>query len=170
MKGPSLASVFTPLLDTMSRAARIAWPFIQSGVEKGLGAEAIINAMRAADIATFRRQDMLALIREASGAELLKSDIRRWPSDVLMPITRIRESITKIVAPFSYTLRVTVFNTVTGVESTVLRQAHSSQLFTAGDVEADFMEDAPASDSNQGLVVADATVVDIQRSGAAGIL
>lgn len=164
-----MPGLWTPLLDTMSTAARIAWPHIQEAVSQGLGTEEVIKALKEGGIPTFRRQDMLALIREASGAELLKSDIARWPKDVLFPMSRVRESVTKIVAPFSYTLRVLVVDE-DGNERTITRQAHSTELRPLEDVAASFMEAAAARSQYDALEIVDAEVVDIQRAGNAGVI
>ena len=165
-----MSSIFTPLLETMSATARTAWPFIQRAAAiGGLSGEQIITMLDGAGL-TFRRQDMLALIREATGAELLKSDIARWPKDVLLPITRVRESVTKIVAPFSYTLRVSAVDINTGEEITTLRQAHSSQLLPFSEVTSQFLENAVSADQYQSLDIGEAEVIDVQRSGAAGVL
>lgn len=164
-----MAFVFTPLLEGMSAAARFAWPHIVRAAEEGLGSEQIITALKEGGIPTFRRQDMLALIREATGGELLKSDIRRWPKDVLFPIERVRASVTKIVAPFSYTLRVKVADE-DGRESYITRQAHSRQLRSMEDVAANFLESAPAFEQYQGVELLSAEVIDIQRAGEQGVL
>lgn len=165
-----MAAGRTPLLQTMSKAARTAWPFIQSAAAQGLGSEAIIAAMRAGGIDTFRRQDMLALIREASGAELLKSDVIRWPSNSILPFERVRKSVTKIVAPFSYTLKVTGIDGITGERLTILRQAHSYQLMSADEIQDIFMESAQGFEQYAALEIEDAQVIDIQRAGTAGFL
>lgn len=164
-----MPTVLTPLLDTMSKAARVAWPHIQAAVERGLGAEEVITALREGGIPSFRRQDMLALIREASGAELLKSDIARWPKDVLFPVNRVRDSITKIVAPFSYTLRVRIED-ANGRERTITRQAHSSRLRPLDEVASSFIEAAAAREQYSSFTVLDAEVIDIQKAGGAGVI
>ncbi len=160
----------TPLLATMSKAARIAWPFIERAVSEGLGAQEIIEAMKGEGIPTFRRQDMLALIREASGAELLKSDIARWPKESVLPFNRVRQSVTKIVAPFSYTLRVTMVDADTGETTTVLRQAHSNQLRPFRDVIGAFLQAHEVPSDSVPLEIEDAEVVDVIQAGSAGSL
>lgn len=164
-----MSFVWTPLLETMSGAARVAWPHIQRAVSEGLGTEEVIKALREGGIATFRRQDMLALIREAANGELLKSDISRWPKDVLLPMARVRESVTKIVAPFSYTLRVRVVDEE-GRERTITRQAHSQQLRDLVGVAQSFIEAAAAREQYSTYEVLDAEVVDVQRAGSAGVI
>jgi hypothetical protein len=154
----------------MSGAARVAWPFIQKAAARGLGATEVIEALRAGGITTFRRQDMLALIREATGAELLKSDIARWPVDSVLPISRVRESVTAIVAPFSYTLRLIVTDARTGEQTEILRQAHSDQLMSAEAVAEEFMDSAAEADQYVGSVIEAATVIDVQRSGEFGVI
>lgn len=165
-----MPGLWTPLLDTMSARAREAWPHIQRAVGEGLGTEEVIHALHEGGIPSFRRQDMLALIREASGAELLHSDIKRWPKDIMFPIDRVRTSVTKIVAPFSYTLKVRVADIETGRERTITRQAHSSQLRDLESVANNFLMQAPAFEAYQGLELLDAEVVDIQRAGDAGVI
>jgi len=165
-----MPGVWTPLLDIMPRAAKIAWPFIKGAVKKGLGSEEIISAMRAADVLTFRRQDMLALIREAAQGALLRSDIMRWPTDSLLPISRVRESVTKIVAPFSYVLELTLINPDTGKPYSVNRQAHSDQLIPFSKVTEAFSEAAPSSDSSGSLEIVSVQVVDVIRAGAEGVI
>lgn len=153
----------------MSRAARTAWPFIQRAVREGLESEQIIEAMREAGVPTFRRADMLALIREASGAELLQSDIARWPKEFTLPFNRVREAATKIVAPFSYTLRLTVVDSE-GETREILRQAHSTVLRTASQVLDAFMRAANLSPSYEDLEIEEAEVIDVVRAGDAGVI
>lgn len=153
----------------MSKAARTAWPFIQRAAREGLLPEAIIDAVKEAGIPTFRRQDMLALIREASNAELLKSDIARWPADFTLPLSRVRKALTKIVAPFSYTLKLTVVDSE-GESRTVLRQAHSSTLRTAAQVVGQFMRAAGLSLNYEDMEIESAEVVDIAQAGPEGSL
>lgn len=164
-----MSSVITPLLEGMSKAARAAWPFIQRAVSEGLGTQEIIDLMEAEGLKTFRRQDMLALIREAGRGELLKSDIARWPTDAVLPIDRVRQSITKIVAPFSYTLRVRIVDAL-GRERTITRQAHSQQLRSGDVVSASFMEAAAAREQYQQYEILDAEVIDVQQAGELGVI
>ena len=91
------------------------------------------------------------------------------PENVL-PITRVRESVTRIVAPFSYTLKVRARDMETGEEFEMLRQAHSEQLAAAGDVASAFTEEAGGFEQYQGLELLGAEVIDIQRAGTAGVL
>lgn len=153
----------------MSKAARIAWPFIQRAAREGLGSEAIIELMREQAIPTFRRTDMLALIREASGAELVKSDIARWPKDVTLPFNRIRPSLTKIVAPFSYTLRVHATD-AEGNSVTRLYQAHSQTLRPLAAVAEGFLSKAQAGGLYNELDVESAEVIDVLQAGPEGSL
>jgi hypothetical protein len=153
----------------MSAAARTAWPFIQRAVREGLESEQVIEALREAGVPTFRRADMLALIREASGAELLKSDIARWPKEFTLPFNRVRESVTKIVAPFSYTLKLTVVDSE-GETREILRQAHSTVLRTADQVLNAFLRAAALSPSYEDLEVESAEVVDVVRAGPEGTI
>lgn len=153
----------------MSKAARTAWPFIQRAAREGMLPEKIIEAVKEAGLPTFRRQDMLALIREASGAELLKSDITRWPKEFTLPLNRVRRAITKIVAPFSYTLKLTIVDSE-GEERHVLRQAHSSTLRTAAQVVSQFMRAAGLSMNYDEMEIADAEVIDIAQAGPEGSL
>lgn len=164
-----MAAVFTPLLETMSGAARAAWPFIVRAAAEGLGAEEVITALKESGLKSFRRQDMLALIREAVRGELLKSDIKRWPANATFPIDRVRPSVTKIVAPFSYTLRVTIVDAL-GVERSILRQAHSSELRSGDTVAHAFLEAAAAREQYQQYEILDAEVVDVQRAGELGTI
>lgn len=164
-----MAFVFTPLLETMSAAARIAYPHIVGAVSKGLGTEAIIKSIGEAGLQTFRRQDMLALIREARNGELLKSDIARWPKEMPLPLTRVRESLTKIVAPFSYTLRVKVID-AEGEERIITRQAHSNVLRSSLDVARSFIRAAAGREQYEELEIVDAEVIDVQRAGSEGSL
>lgn len=165
-----MPSVLTPLLDTMSKGARTAWPFIQGLAAEGLNASEISVAMHMAGVPTFRNTDFLALVREATGAELLKSDIARFPSNSILPMSRIRTSLTKIVAPFSYTLRLIVLDKMTGESLTLTRQAHSDTLMSMEDIEAAFSEDVQGFERYAGMDIQSARVIDIQRAGSEGFL
>lgn len=165
-----MAAVITPLLGTMSSAARFAWPFIQKAATEGLRGEEIITAIKDAGIPTFRRQDMLALVREATRGELLRSDIARWPDDMLLPIDRVRPSVTKIVAPFSYTLRLKVEDKETGRTRTITRQAHSQTLRSADQIVKSFIGANEAREQYESFTILDAEVIDAQRAGELGTI
>lgn len=164
-----MAALLAPLLSTMSKAARTAWPFIERGVREGMGANAIQDALREAG-AGIRRQDLLALVREAQGAELLRSDVRRLPRDLIMPVERVREAITRVVAPFGYTVEVTAVEAETGVERRLTLTAHSNELRALEEVETEFVDMTPEDYPLPGFVIVEARVTDVYRSGAAGVI
>lgn len=164
-----MAVPFLPLLATMSKAARTAWPFIQRGIGDGMSANAIGEALSDAGVG-IRRQDLLALAREARGAALLRSDLERLPRDLLLSEARVREAVTKIVAPYGYTVEVEVLNERTG--GVELRQltAHSNELRAFEQVEQAFMDEAEPNYPFRGESIVSARVVDVYRSGGPGVI
>lgn len=164
-----MAALLEPLLATMSVAARAAWPHIESGIGKGLSANSIQNALRDAGIG-IRRQDLLALAREARAAVLIRSDLERLPRDIVVTPERVRTAITRTVAPFTYVVKVTGFDADTGEDREVTLTAHSTELRSFSEVEDSFMQADIASDSVEGFLPDEARVVDVLRSGTAGVL
>lgn len=93
------------LLDTLSRSARTAYPFIQRGVREGLSANSIQASLQAAGIG-IRRQALLDVIRAESGAQLASSALRFAKPETFPNPARLGEALTKIRRQFSFTVEV----------------------------------------------------------------
>lgn len=158
-----------PFLETLTKGARAAYPVIRALVAAGQGGQEIYETLQAAGLGA-RKTDVLAIVRNETGAILARSDITRYLKDTVPDLSRIRESATKIVAPFSYTLNLSLYDPYTGETSVVTRQAHSQELLSPnGAVEA-FMQANPDGTYDEDQVIKGAEVVDIQRAGAQGVL
>jgi len=58
----------TPVIDQLTGRARAALPFIEQGVANELGANVIIDMLSHAGL-SFRRTDMLSVIRQVAGLD-----------------------------------------------------------------------------------------------------
>lgn len=156
-------------LDTLGKGARAAWPFIQAGVEAGNTANEIYRQLQEAGMGA-RRADVLAAVREAAGNLLSRSDFTHYLVDQVPPIERIREASTKILAPYSYSLEVSLLEPYTQQLIKVTRTAHSSLPLSPEMAASAFMEDFAPEATYNGMVVVSATTVDMVRAGPAGVI
>lgn len=158
-----------PLLETMSKVARAAWPHIEHAVAEGIGTKEIEKALRDAGMG-IRRQDLLALVREANLVEMIQSDIRRLPRDFVTPLERVRRAATKIVGPIGYTVKVTINDALSGRQRTQLLTAHSTEPLSFAEVEALMFNADGTIDSLPMDNIAGVEVVDMYQSGEAGTI
>lgn len=164
-----MSTVGVPFLDTLTKGARQAYPVIRALVAVGKGGQEIYETLQAVGLGA-RKTDVLAIVRNETNAVLARSDISRYLKDVVPDLSRIRESATKIVAPFSYTLAVTLEDPETGEQTTLTRQAHSKELLSpqaaADRYDGETQHDSLPTDAE----VVDVQTVDIVRSGTQGVL
>lgn len=164
-----MSTVGVPFLDALTKGARQAYPVIRALVAVGKGGQEIYETLQAVGLGA-RKTDVLAIVRNETGAALARSDIAHYLKDVVPDLSRIRESATKIVAPFSYTLRVTLLDPETDEEETVLRTGHSQELLSPNAAAEQFAADTAPDGLYNGQVISDVETVDIVRSGAQGVL
>lgn len=158
-----------PFLDTLTKGARAAYPVIRGLVAAGYQGQEVYEHLQAAGLGA-RKQDVLAIVRYENNAELARSDISHYLKDVVPDLSRIREAATKIVAPFSYTLNVSLLDPYTGEVEVVSRTGHSSTLLTPAEAAAKFASDSAPDGLYNGQVVQDVQTVDIVRAGNQGTL
>lgn len=158
-----------PFLDTLTKGARTAYPVIRALVAAGQSGQEVYESLQAAGLGA-RKTDVLAIVRNESDAILTRSDISRYLQDTVPDLSRIREAATKIVAPYSYTLEVTLLDPDTGEEEVVLRQGHSQDLLSPAEAANNFMDTNAEGNLYNGQEVSDVRTVDIVRSGSQGVL
>lgn len=101
------------LLEELVPAARVALPFVQSMVEKGLGRDAITAALSEAGI-SFRRTDMLSLIRGVQGVTASRDYLSSVRNDLLPNPARLPAPIAGTLRSFSLRVSITGRTGVTG--------------------------------------------------------
>lgn len=164
-----MASVGIPLLETLTAGARAAYPVIRGLVAAGYGGQEVYDMLRTAGLGA-RKSDVLAIVRYENNAALAASDISHYLKDVVPDLSRIREAATKIIAPFSYTIAVSLYDPYTGESSIVHRQAHSQNLLSPNEAAAKFLELAPDGVYDGDQVIKYVQTVDIVRAGSQGVL
>lgn len=158
-----------PLLSGLTKGTRAAYPFIKAGVAAGQSAAEIIASLKEAGLGA-RRADVLAIVRAETEAALTMSDLSQYLRSAVVPLHRVPEAVTKIVAPFSYTVQLRYYDEVTGTTVTRNITAHSEELKSFAEVEdlASIHSGEYYADPGQTLV--DARVTRVVRSGTAGVI
>lgn len=164
-----MASVLLPILETVTAGARAAYPFIRAGVEAGMSANQIFKSLQDAGLGA-RRSDVLAIVRSELQGVLARSDFTTYLKDQIPALDRIRTATTKIIAPFSYTLDVTLLDPMTNEQTVIQRTAHSSDPLSPNDAAQTFFDDFAPEATYNGLVITGVTTVDMVKSGAAGVI
>lgn len=158
-----------PLLAGLTKGARAAYPFIRAGVEAGRTGAEIIASLKEAGLGA-RRADVLAIIRHETEAALTMSDLSQYLREAVVPLHRVPEAITKIAAPFSYTVKLVYYDEVTGETITRNITAHSEELKSFAEVEDIAYTESGEYYADPGQTLVSANVVRVVRSGAAGTL
>jgi hypothetical protein len=133
-----------------------------------MGANQIQRALREAGLG-IRRQDLLALVREATGAQLVMSDLRRLPREVVIPAERIPRAATRIAAPFEFVVRIgRDLETGEYRMITILSDRPRSLAEVEAEAEQLIAENLEGYEVER-LELSEPTTVRVLRSGAAGI-
>lgn len=122
------------LLEGLSVRAGAAVPYIESLVSKGLAAEEVIRALKHADL-SFRRTDMLSVIRAVSGVESTKDYLTHIRNDLVPDPARLVAPYTKTLRKFSFRVAVHGQDEETGERVTQHVTISSSDLMTAGEIK-----------------------------------
>lgn len=164
-----MATELLPILETVSAGARAAYPFIRAGVEAGMSANTIFKSLQEAGMGA-RRADVLAIVRNELQGVLARSDFTTYLKDQIPALDRIRTAATKIIAPFSYTLNVSLLDPMTNEETIIQRTAHSNTPLSPNDAASKFYGDFAPETIYNGLVITSVQTIDMVRSGTAGTI
>ncbi len=95
-----------PFLNLLPATARIAYPFIQSGVRAGLSSRAIERTIRAAGFKISRGRSILPLMRELRVREAAGRIVSTLPKSSVINVASLPDSITKISNNYSHRVSV----------------------------------------------------------------
>ena len=95
-----------PLLATLPKTARIAYPIIQAGTRRGLSSRAIESIVRTAGLPISRGRSILPIMRQVQAIEAAGANIRFIPKFLRINVVRLPTSLTFIRRNFSFTVRV----------------------------------------------------------------
>ena len=138
--------LLTTLLEGMSVRAGAALPYIESLVAKGLGTEEVVSALKAASL-SFRRTDMLSVIREVSGVHSTRDYLTSIRNDFVPDPARLAAPVSKTLRAFSFRVAVHGTDADTGEKTTQHVTISTSDLMTVGDMKQraiDLVEEAAA--------------------------
>ena len=131
------------LIDTLTKGARVALPFIQHMAEGGLSTSEISEGLKSAGLGV-RRQDMLAIVRAVKDQVLLKPTVRSIRDSFRASAEVMTSPITNTLRRFSYRTTVRGRDPETGESKTLNITISSSQNLTIGAVKAKALEIADA--------------------------
>ena len=95
-----------PLLATLPKTARIAYPIIQAGTRRGLSSRAIERIVRQAGLPISRGRSILPIMRSVQAIEAAGANIRFIPKLLRINTMRLPTALTFIRRNFSFTVRV----------------------------------------------------------------
>ncbi len=156
-----------PIPGGLSSTARLALPYIRSGLAGGLSANALQSSLSAAGIGV-RRTELLEAVRvvrgEVAAADRLKFIRKdRRPDPVRLPLAR-----TKMLREYGYVVELRGLDPYSGGSVTQYVTVSSSSLQTVGDIEAAAIGFLEPPDQSGDLNDPVALVVAARRKGALG--
>jgi hypothetical protein len=161
--------VALPLIAGLTRAARIAYPFIERGVREGLSSRAIENAIRAGGLSAPRRSVLLEVIRGIKGVEASAGRIENVRRSFKPSPELHAPALTKIRRAYSYTLEVTGSSIGTGMPLTQHIQITSDTPLSALEREEAAAEALSAGESRYGIEVDKIKTTRALRAGSQGV-
>jgi hypothetical protein len=134
-------ALYESVLEGMSAKAALALPYIEAGVSRGLGSAEIIETLKSAgefgESMTFRRTDMLSLIRSVSGVQSTGTYLRSVRDTYMPDPRRLVSPITSTLRKFSFRVAVKGTDTLTGEDKTLHVTVSTNNLMTAGQLKQD---------------------------------
>ncbi len=103
----------TPLLSTLSRTARTAWPIIQRGVREGLSANKIASVLKTQQLG-IRRDTLLTLARAERAIWEHGQRLKFLPMKATPRLDALPVALSKIRRRYSFTVRLTGRSELTG--------------------------------------------------------
>ena len=148
---PGLISIFaSAFIDILSVDARTALPYIESLTAQGIGANEVLRQVTAAG---FKIQRSLGLqaVRMAKGIELSRDYLSSLKLNVQPNPARFPTALTEIRRNYSYSVRITGFDTYTGQTGSRYVTVSTNSVLTK----------QQALDMAEGILLADPTTYPI---------
>jgi hypothetical protein len=154
-------------LDSLTKNARAAYPFIQSGVRQGLSSNSIARALSSAGL-PLRRQALLDLVRLEKGATDYGRILRSLSKGAPMNVEALPESVTRIRRAYAFVVEVRGTTAGGGVLTKHVTVSTDNPALRPSDIEAAAAEMGEGPNPSGGVEVLSTSIVRGMRSGAAG--
>ena len=94
------------VMELLSAAARLAYPYVRSMVEEGLSANSIQSTLQSMGMG-FRRQELLSLVRGIKDISITRNYFDSLREDYFPSLARLAKPVTRTLRDQSYNVRVT---------------------------------------------------------------
>jgi hypothetical protein len=159
-----------PFLDTLSRAARAAWPFIQRGVREGLSSRSIERALVEGGLSGVRRSTLLDLMRMSAFEQRAGDALNRLQPNRRIEAQALPEALTKIRRSFSFTVDVTGTLISTGKSITRSITIASDRELTPLEIRQAAVAAVDAAGDRYGMTVEETKITGGRRAGSLGLI
>jgi len=157
-----------PLLSVLTPRVRALFPLIERGVLSGLSTRSINDAIRAATGTGIRRQVLLDVRRAVLGVARASSALKSIRKDRVPNPDRLEAALTKIRDRFSFKVKLTGLDTITGEERSMFVTISSPVPLSAEELEDLGAATATTGTSGPDFVVLSAALESGVRAGALG--
>ena len=140
-----------PLLLTLSATARLAYPFIVSGVRSGLSSRSIEKLVRGAGLPISRSRSILPLMRALKKIDTHAGNLRFTPKGLGFNTNLLPESVTDIRRNLSYTYTVTGTDPKGKFIELAITISTDNDRITAGELDS-LVEDIVTSGNNYAVL------------------
>lgn len=144
-----------PFLSLLPSTARLAYPFVLSGVKRGLSSRAIEQTIRSAGLRISRSGSILPMMRRLKAIELAGRNIRFIGKRNTINVNKLPESITRLRRAYSYNVRVQGADSFGNPIDRFVTVSTDNNQLSPGDIET-AAEDLVGLDGQSGHVI-DAT-------------
>jgi hypothetical protein len=159
-----------PILATVGKAARAAFPIIEGGVSRGLSATAINSLIRDTMGSGIRRQTLLDIMRAVRNIETTSSQLRFLAPDRLPNPNRLAVSATVMRRRYAFVVDVHGTHASTGAPILKRVTISTDQLLTRAQIEDEAQSLMEDEESEYGIDVNRVVLVRGMRAGEAGTL
>lgn len=155
-------------LDGLNALARIAFPFVESAVARGLSSRAITSALQSTLGMGLRRETLLYMMREIKGVQDLASRVRYLNPHFVPDSTMIPEALTTLRREYSYNVRVSGTLTGTGQSFTRHITVSTGSLLKPAEAEEIALNLVNSDVESYGMEAAEARAWSLMRAGSGG--
>lgn len=125
-----------PLLSAFPKSARAAFPFIQSGVRRGLSTRAIEQSIRKAGIPVSRARTIVPLARELRAIEQAGRNIRNIGKTRTINVDRLPLAVTRQRRRYAFIVRITGIDAEQGLIERHVTVSTDRKKITPEELEA----------------------------------
>ena len=124
-----------PILATVGKAARAAFPLIEGAVSRGLSATATNDLIRATMGQGIRRQTLLDIMRAVKGIESASSQLKFMNPNSLVNVARLAPAVTKMRHRYAFMVEVRGFLETGERKSVFVNVVTDNNALTRQDIE-----------------------------------